>query len=75
MPQLRRRKTMKKEEVRNIVAAVYPEVGEGKYIPKLPEISEAALTELEEMVNSVPLMRAGEITNFLEKIREERTKR
>ncbi|MBK7380826.1 MAG: hypothetical protein IPJ03_17850 [Ignavibacteriales bacterium] len=43
--------------------------------PKLPDISEAALAELEEMVNSVPLMRSKEIIAFIDNIKDERAKR
>lgn len=74
---------MTKQDVKEIVKAHYPEVGGGKYVPKLPEISDAALAQMEAMIEFVnenhPLPSdidySNEILKFIDKIKDERAKR
>ena len=75
MPKLRRRKTMTKEEVRNIVAAVYPEVGEDRELSLEALLQLKALVEMTEEHHPSLLSRYEEIINFVQSQIDERTKR
>lgn len=72
---------MKKQDVKEIVLAHYPEIGDDKYVPKLPEISDRALRQVQLAVDflhsSLPLSidRYKEIDNFIDAVKDERAKR
>lgn len=72
---------MSKTDVKEIVLTKYPEIGDDKYVPKLPDISEAALIELEAIIFVVIQTHPGtmehtkEIIAFIDNIKDERTKR
>ncbi|MBK7381658.1 MAG: hypothetical protein IPJ03_22220 [Ignavibacteriales bacterium] len=72
---------MKKQDVKEIVLAHYPEIGDDKYVPKLPDISDRALVQMQVAIeflhNNYPqaIDRYSEIDNFIDNIKDERAKR
>lgn len=72
---------MTKQDVKEIVLAKYPEIGDDKYVPKLPDISEDALIELETIISAQSSMspksqnRINEILSFIDNIKDKRAKR